>query len=222
MPLRICIPIVSCSCSRGRHSVHRLLNWLDIIHGDIKPENVLMLKREDGSLSAKVADFGYHASFGNSSNLLELPNTSPWHAPERQERSNLAPAEVMTADIFSFGMVSLWFVFEKQLLKMAQSPDHVPVSCLDYLSDPGPDRSQAIANKLRSANYLPDPAILKILAGQQSFAVQLAQTLISGRDGLDGKLGTEFKPLFEGTLALDPKEPVADLRVLLELKAPDP
>ncbi|KAK0667503.1 hypothetical protein QBC41DRAFT_304324 [Cercophora samala] len=186
-----------------------------IIHGDIKPANVLMFKNKDGSLSAKVADFGYLAPPSESENPLELPKTSPWHASECQERSQLTPAEAITADVFSFGMVCLWFVFEKQLLAKAQGPDHVPVSYLDVIRYP--HLAETMANRIRSANFMPDPAVLKLVADQQSSAVQLAQTLISGEDGLDAKLVAELKQLFEGTLALNPKERVADLRVLLEV-----
>jgi serine/threonine protein kinase len=85
----------------------------DIVHGDIKPENVLIFKEKSGMYGAKVIDFGYSTRYMNEDQRLKLAISTPWNAPENIDTSlkwNFDDAK--NTDIFSFGMVCLWLLFE--------------------------------------------------------------------------------------------------------------
>lgn len=83
---------------------------LRIIHGDIKPQNVLIFEDESRHYVGKVADFGYSSCFASDDDLLKLPCSKPWHAPEYHHRP-ITPLQAKKMDLYSFGMVCLWLLF---------------------------------------------------------------------------------------------------------------
>ena len=89
---------------------------VDVVHGDLKPENVLIFKDSAGKYSAKVIDFGCAAVYGEEGALQRVAMSKLWNAPEhsRHERKWKAPAG-KRLDYFSFGMLCLWILFETHL-----------------------------------------------------------------------------------------------------------
>lgn len=84
----------------GLDAIHQL----DIVHGDMKPANVLIFN-QDG-LTAKLADFGM--SLYDDMHAGEIPKGTPgWQAPEIQLGSPLRPSDLLKADNYSFGLL-LW------------------------------------------------------------------------------------------------------------------
>jgi serine/threonine protein kinase len=88
-----------------------------MIHGDVKPKNVLVFKQEASTRSpeiiyAKLADFGY-AGWNKDPDtdvFLYLPRSRPWAAPEYHHRAfDLYGAKQL--DIFSLGLTCLWILF---------------------------------------------------------------------------------------------------------------
>jgi serine/threonine protein kinase len=80
-----------------------------IIHGDLKPQNVLMFlsspgEENDLKWTAKLGDFGGAVLDipDNSLNVLRT-GTQPWNAPEWREL--LTPAGMMLTDVYSLGLV---------------------------------------------------------------------------------------------------------------------
>ena len=59
---------------------------------------------------AKVTDFGYSTLFTKDSDLITMPNSPPWTAPERYHRG-IWPKEARKMDAYSFGMLCLWLLF---------------------------------------------------------------------------------------------------------------
>ena len=114
-------------------------NLKGVIHGDIKPENVLVfpqvlrydkwgpkgiirdvfrsnrlisIPKEEGCYVAKVTDFGYSSLFKNENASVRLPRSKHWTAPEWHEREFL-PVQARRMDAYSFGMLCLWLLFYK-------------------------------------------------------------------------------------------------------------
>lgn len=85
---------------------------IDVIHGDIKPENVIVFGDNSGGFIAKVIDFGYSCIGAKDKDLVYLPRTLAWCAPEYHDRGFLLPMAKKT-DIYSFAMVCLWVLFNE-------------------------------------------------------------------------------------------------------------
>ncbi|KAM0482366.1 hypothetical protein ACHAPX_002883 [Trichoderma viride] len=97
-----------------------LMHREGIIHGDIKPENVLIFASEaDNKINTRVTDFGYstlHAS-NSSEAQIRLPFSVPWNAPETvEDRDRLFSVhDAKLTDIYSFGMLCAWVLFQDSL-----------------------------------------------------------------------------------------------------------
>ena len=81
----------------------------DIVHGDLKPQNVLIFDDGEGRYIARVADFGYSTQWALPDDLVQMPRSRPWDAPEWHHRG-FTPAQAMKMDAYSFGMVVLWLL----------------------------------------------------------------------------------------------------------------
>lgn len=81
-----------------------------IIHGDIKPTNILIFENDASCCVAKVADFGYSTLFVSDNELVKVPRSLYWVAPEWHNRG-FTTADAMKMDMYSFGMLCLWLLF---------------------------------------------------------------------------------------------------------------
>ena len=78
-----------------------------MIHGDIKPQNVLVFQNAAGT-TVKLADFGYSTLTAGEMQTIRLPKSTPWNAPEHQHGKNSNISEAKKADVYSFGLLCLW------------------------------------------------------------------------------------------------------------------
>ncbi|KAF3062494.1 hypothetical protein CFAM422_010669 [Trichoderma lentiforme] len=122
----------------------------DVIHGDIKPENVLVFT---GPV-VKLADFGFSALASGKS--LRLGGTEPWVAPEydRTGRYTLEQAKLM--DLYSYGLLCLWVVFRDRIQEIGSQIPTRHGSLLSRLSSILSRRYQDMTDSPSPAP--PDPA----------------------------------------------------------------
>lgn len=88
----------------------------DIIHGDIKPQNVLVFKDLDTFVS-KITDFGYSRHYTSPTEGYSLPRSKPWEAPEvdgSDKEFSLEQAKIM--DIHSYALFCAWVLYGDQFL----------------------------------------------------------------------------------------------------------
>ena len=89
---------------------------VDIVHGDVKPQNVLLfddepnVERYTTSGTAKLTDFGYSCFGAQDFDIVSLPYSDIWSAPEYHDRGfELGAAK--KADVFSFGLTAVYLLF---------------------------------------------------------------------------------------------------------------
>jgi serine/threonine protein kinase len=88
---------------------------LGIVHRDIKPSNILVFEEKPGEYIAKVSDLGFSIQLESDNDHVEVPQSSPWTAPEWHHRGRNY-SEIIKMDIYSFGLVCLWLLFDQQCL----------------------------------------------------------------------------------------------------------
>jgi serine/threonine protein kinase len=172
---------------------------LDIIHGDIKPQNVLIFKGDNGSFTAKVADFGFSTRSAHDDHHIALPESWPWYAPEIREYPELSPQQAAKTEVFSFGMLCLWFMFEKYLSGVLPLPGAAQSARSSYIYK-GEDRSLQFLADLKKEDSL----------------TQLASQLVMVETDLDVESRQMLEHFFRGCLPCDPKSRDVDIQYLLK------
>jgi serine/threonine protein kinase len=111
-------------------------SYVGIIHGDLKPRNILVFKDSDGYV-AKVADFGYSTVVANDG-WIDMPYSKYWSAPEQHHRG-FRLTDAMKMDAYSFGMLCLWLMFyntieypDRNFLNDLESEDKLPPLALAH------------------------------------------------------------------------------------------
>jgi serine/threonine protein kinase len=96
-------------------------SFLDIVHGDIKPENILVfgelilvLGELKKRLTAKLTDLGYSCFATNDDDIVRPPYSRIWAAPEYHHRG-CTFREAKKLDVFAFGMTVVYLLFQKRV-----------------------------------------------------------------------------------------------------------
>lgn len=97
-------------CADIAAAVIYLHSELGVIHGDIKPQNVLVFESGLNRYVGQLTDFGYCSWFRSNDDLVKLPRSEPWHAPEHHHRA-MPASQAKKMDVYSFGMLCLWLLF---------------------------------------------------------------------------------------------------------------
>jgi serine/threonine protein kinase len=97
--------------ANGLNALHRCR----ILHSDVKSENVLVFKSEDGEFLAKVSDFGSSLpDCGDGSLRSRISVTKPWNAPETENGGEVSHQNMWKTDIFSYGMLCWRTILESK------------------------------------------------------------------------------------------------------------
>jgi serine/threonine protein kinase len=180
---------------------------IDIVHGDIKPENVLIFKDDHGNFFPKLADFGFSTLSTQEDELVRLPRSRPWDAPEWHHRGFRFPA-ARKMDAYSLGVLCLWLVFNETFgqntTSSASSSNgqtgyaYLKTSWKEY-------PRHTLLEKLKYEDELP------------ALACYLISTAIEGNDDQKCKL----ESFFALTLAREPEERSSDFGRLITLLGRD-
>lgn len=180
-------------------SIENVNDWISgIIHGDIKPENVLVFTDDSGGYTARVTDFGYSTVFANETDLVSMPKSWPWSAPEHHYRG-FKPAAAVKIDIFSLGLLCFWLVFK----------EHLSGDTSTTLNDLGGYVSSTICGNSCKEHQKQNLNKLKLENELITFACRYTKIL-----DVDENRKSDLRLFFSSTLAEDPDQRDRDLKHL--------
>ena len=173
---------------------------IGVVHGDIKPQNVLVFKDTiTRKITVKVADFGYSTLTVGESGKVILPKSRPWNAPEHHfGEFNVQDAK--KTDVYSFGMLCLWLLFGNRLSDIPQTAADGAAGLIT--SDAPP--------------FLGGLTLLERLKDEGSLE-DIANNLVELMLGLDVEYRTRLKEIFSLALPLNPGRRTSDLARVISL-----
>lgn len=89
--------------ARGLETLH----LHGIVHGDVKPENIIMCSQREKTMVPKLADFGFAIIEATEPPDVTIGGSKSWRAPESY--GPIPSTMLNLADVYSFGLV-LWSV----------------------------------------------------------------------------------------------------------------
>ncbi|KAL8995135.1 MAG: hypothetical protein Q9169_005078 [Polycauliona sp. 2 TL-2023] len=84
-------------------------NTPDVVHGDIKPQNVLVFQTSTKIYTVKVADFGYSTVYATDNDLIQMPRSLHWTAPEWHHRG-FSFEQAKKMDVYSLALLVFWLL----------------------------------------------------------------------------------------------------------------
>ena len=165
-----------------------------VIHGDIKPQNVLVFKDPIArKVTVKVTDFGYSTLTVGESGKVLLPKSRPWNAPEHHF-GEFKTDEAKKMDAYSFGMLCLWVLFGDRLSDFPQTTADGVTGLISF--DAPPFRSR--------------PTLLECLKDEDRLEY-IADQLLGSVPGLDAEHTIRLNEIFSLTLPRDPGKRTSEL-----------
>ena len=173
---------------------------IGVVHGDIKPQNVLVFKDAiTGEITVKVADFGYSTLTVGESGKVILPKSRPWNAPEHHF-GEFSVQEAKKTDVYSFGMLCLWLLFGNRLSDISQTTADGVAELISFDAPP----------------FLSGPTLLERLKDDSSLE-HIAYHLVESMPGLDVEYRIRLKDIFSLALPHNPRKRPCDLARVIGL-----
>ena len=173
---------------------------IGVVHGDIKPQNVLVFKdAATRKTTVKVADFGYSTLTAGGSGPVLLPKSRPWSAPEYHQ-GEFEVNEAKKTDVYSFGMLCLWLLFGSRLSDVPQTTADGTTGSISFDSPPFLSRSTLL-------ECLKDEGRLE----------NIANHLVESIPGLNVEYKIRLKEFFSLTLPRNPENRTGDLARVIGL-----
>ena len=170
-----------------------------VVHGDIKPQNVLVFKGAiTKEITVKVTDFGYSTLTVGDSGTVFLPKSRPWNAPEHHFGEFNAQEAKMT-DVYSFGMLCLWLLFGSRLSDIPQT---------------SADGTAELVSFNAPLLQIGGPTLLEILKDEDRVE-DIAGNLVESMPGLNVEYRIRLKEIFNLTLPLNPGKRTSNLARLI-------
>ncbi|KAA8903441.1 kinase-like domain-containing protein [Sphaerosporella brunnea] len=174
------------------------LHAYGVIHGDIKPQNILVYKDETGT-TIKVADFGYSTLTAGEAGTVVLPRSRPWNAPEHHF-GDLKASEAKSMDVYSFGMLCLWILLgSRQSETLEGTPEFV---------------SFDVPHGRNQRTVLEES---KVNDGMGDLVIKLLQTV----PGLSQQHQARLKKFFSVAIAQKPENRTSDIPQLVNILNPE-
>ena len=142
--------------------------------------------------------------------LINLPLSVPWYAPEHHPRK-FTFAAAQKCDMFSFGMLCLWFLFGEQILCTWEDA---------HFQLEGVATTEILATDSQHlAKLLPEYRLLEYLKLESKllpFAHQLSDSAVD----IERHVVSDLKLLFNSTLVVDPMQRAAGFLDLIQWLTP--
>ena len=165
-----------------------------VIHGDIKPQNVLVFKDPiTRKVTVKVADFGYSTLTVGESGKVLLPKSRPWNAPEHHF-GEFKTDEAKKTDVYSFGMLCLWVLFGDRLSDFPQTTADGVTGLISF----------------DAPHFRSRPTLFECLKDEDRLGY-IANQLLGSMPGLDVEHTIRLKEIFSLTLPHNPGERTCNL-----------
>jgi len=131
----------------------------------------------------------------NEDDFISVPKSWPWSAPEH-DYDRLKPAQARKMDVFSFGMLCLWILFERCLSGIVPLPSEAHWAESYFQGKEKRDLSKRILEDLKQGDRL----------------VMLAKQLVMAENELSNDTKQVLQQFFSMSLAFDPNQRETDLK----------
>ena len=152
-----------------------------------------------GKITVKVTDFGFSTLTVDEAGKVFLPKSRPWNAPEHHY-GEFNAQEAKKTDVYSFGMLCLWLLFENHL------PD---------IPQPTADGAAGLIS-FDIPHFRRGPTFLERLKNEGSLE-HIANNFVESVPGLDVEYRIRLKEIFSLTLSLNPGKRSCDLARVIGL-----
>ena len=145
-----------------------------------------------------MADFGYSTLIAGGSGTVLLPKSRPWNAPEHHH-GEFKAHEAKKTDVYSFGMLCLWFLFGNRLSDVPQTTADGATGVISF-----------------DVPFFSGPTFLERLKDEGRLEY-VANRLVESMSGLNVEYRICLKKIFSLTLLHNPGKRTGDLAKVIGL-----